>query len=113
MTRYYKPVIVEDGGDIFMIYLGRPGRPRVYRRNGSTERRVEDEATLNRVTRALREGIDRRKATEAAEAARQRTWKVRALRLVGSTWGRLGAWWLAACLLLLLVIWGGRLWITS
>lgn len=92
--RYIKPVIVEAGGEIYVIYLGKPGRPRVYRRVGTTERRVaDDDPALAEIARAMKAGVEERKRAEAETEAHRKTMRYRVLRWWGRVLARIrGAW---------------------
>lgn len=83
MTRY-RPVVVDTfEGDRFEVHLGQPGKPKVYRRVGSSVRKVTDEETLQRVAVAMREGVDRRKAALERERERKRGRLYRFFRWLG------------------------------
>lgn len=95
----YRPMVVDvppkDGkpGGTFEVHLGRPGVPKVYRRGsrpGAPIRRVKDEPTLSRVAVAMREGVDRAKAAEEAEAKRKKTLRFKLFRGFGEWLAR--AW---------------------
>jgi hypothetical protein len=88
MTRY-RPVTVDTPeGDTFEVHLGQPGKPKVYRRVGSSVRKVQDEPTLLRVAQAMREGVDRRRAFQERERKRKQTRTYRFFRWLGRLVGR-------------------------
>ena len=74
MRRGYSPVVVQVGESLFEVHVG----PRVYRRVGTTLRKVDtaDPVMLD-VAKALREGVDRHKAARLAEERRRKGWKYR------------------------------------
>lgn len=105
MIRQPKIVVAPtpDGDQMFEVHLGRPGKPTVYQvmtdtptKEGTPNpsiypvRRLKDnDPRLISIAKVMQEGRDNRRAHEAREAARRRTWRFRLARWFGERLGKI------------------------
>lgn len=84
--------VVVDG-HAYEIHFGRPGRPAIYRRHGTTMRRVSaDDPVLKKVAVAYKRQVEEKKAAKIEEAERRTTLRYRVFRWIGRTLARARAW---------------------
>ena len=95
--RRSRAVVLEVENVQYEIHLGRPGRPKIYRRVGAfgnLRRVTEQDPVLPKIAVEFRRQVDSTKKRDLRwQMARFRHWIRRLLARIGRLLARLRAWW--------------------